>query len=864
MKQRVIVIFAIVLGLLVSPLSADAAFWHKWFKKKKNEPVVVIEQDPAKVQDYSRIIYNASYESHGMMNVYKYNDDYYFEIPVELMGRDMLVVNKLTYVPAELNRIGVNRGSDYQSMMVRFELDDDFSTVGMKRQYSMPDVSADDAIALSVADNYVAPLIEKFSVIGHSKDSTAVVIKVTDLFDGSNTVINNLFSNMNMGSSVNRDLSRIKEIVAYKDNVVAYSELTTRTADGNDEMYVTAGVSCSIVLLPAVPMAGRDDSPRVGYFTTSRLHYSDEQQRVDSRKYITRWRLEPSDTAAYMCGEVVRPVKPIKFYIDNSVPERWRPYLAQGITDWNAAFERAGFKDAIVVEQYPDSIAVDDINYSTVNYAASVKVNAMGPSTLDPRTGEILEADIMWWHNVLSALQQWIMVQTGAINPAARSVVLPDSLIGDAIRYVVCHEVGHSLGLRHNMIASSAIPTDSLRSPSFTSAFNATSASVMDYARFNYVAQPGDGVTHVSPHIGPYDYFAIEYGYRWYPDRVSEVDGLDELLQTHRGKLYKYSEAQPARDAVDPRAQSEDLGDDACRSSELGIANLKIVMENLIAWTTTGERNQTYEEASRLYYAVVNQWNYYMYHVLANVGGIYLENTTVGDGVKTFTHVEKEKQRRAVKFLIENAFSEQKWLFGSEVQDYTFLNRNTQNGLVEYAPSQVFKNAQAYLFFDLLYNDRLLRMLENENRNGKEAYTAVELLDDLHRSIFAVTMRGGKPNVCERNTQKLFVDALITAASASEGIKLNRSLWTEPQILNPDECVVCPYHAAESERAGARRELSFYGSLVARTSDAISVKRGELLRIKDLLTSRSATSDVATRYHYKDLILRINNALEIK
>ena len=198
MKQRVIVIFAIVLGLLVSPLSADAAFWHKWFKKKKNEPVVVIEQDPAKVQDYSRIIYNASYESHGMMNVYKYNDDYYFEIPVELMGRDMLVVNKLTYVPAELNRIGVNRGSDYQSMMVRFELDDDFSTVGMKRQYSMPDVSADDAIALSVADNYVAPLIEKFSVMGHSKDSTAVVIKVTDLFDGSNTVINNLFSNMNM------------------------------------------------------------------------------------------------------------------------------------------------------------------------------------------------------------------------------------------------------------------------------------------------------------------------------------------------------------------------------------------------------------------------------------------------------------------------------------------------------------------------------------------------------------------------------------------------------------------------------------------------------------------------------------------
>ncbi len=863
MKQRVIAGFAAILvALLLSP-DVNAAFWHKWFKKKKEEPVIVVEQDPAMVQDYGRIIYNASYVSRGMLNVYRYKNDYYFEVPVGLMGRDMLVVNKLTYVPAELNRIGVNRGSDYQSMMVRFELDNDFSTVKMRRQYPMPEVPAGDAIASSVGVNYVAPLIEKFEVEGHSKDSTAVMIKVTDLFDGRNTVINNLFDNMNMSSSVIHDLSRIVKIEAYADNVVAYSELTTKTTDGKDEMYVTAGVSCSIVLLPETPMACRADSPRVGYFTTSRLHYSDEQQRVDDRKYITRWRLTPSDTAAYMRGEAVPPVKPIKFYIDNSVPEKWRPYLVQGITDWNAAFEQAGFKDAIVVEQYPDSTSTDDINYSTVNYAASVKVNAMGPTTLDPRTGEILEADIMWWHNVMSALQQWITVQTGAINEAARGVVIPDSLMGDAMRYVVCHEVGHSLGLRHNMIASSAIPTDSLRSRTFTSSFNATAASVMDYARFNYVAQPGDGVTHISPHIGPYDYFAIEYGYRWYPDSETEEKGLHDLLQAHRGKLYKYSEAQPSRDAVDPRAQSEDLGDDACRSSELGIANLKIVMDSLIAWTTTGEPGQTYEEASRLYYAVVTQWNRYLYHVLANVGGIYIENTAVGDGVKTFTYVEKEKQRRAVKFLIDNVFSEQRWLFAADVQDYTFLNRNTQNGLVEYAPSQVFKNVQAYLFFDLLYNDRLLRMLENEYRNGREAYTAVELLDDLHRSIFAVTIRGGKPTVCERNTQKLFVDALITAASASEGIKLNRSIMGE-QIFSPDDCALCPYHAADTERAGARRELNFYGSLVARTSDAISVKRGELLRIKDLLASRLATTDVATRYHYKDLILRIDNALEIE
>lgn len=863
MGIRKISLLVIASAILCLPATADAAFWNKWFKKGKNDTTEVAVQDPEKVQEFSKIMHNAKSESHGMMNVYEYDNDYYFEIPVSLMERDMLVVNKLTYVPSELNEAGVNRGTNYQTLMVRFSTDPELAHVKLRQQRPLPDVPQGDAIARSISENYISPIIENFEVVAHSKDSTSVMVKVTDLFNGQNTIINDVFNNINLGTSASKNLSRITGIQAFDNNVIAHSELTTKVTEGMESVYVTVGVSCSIVLLPERPMQGRLDTPRIGYFTTDRLFYSDNQQKVDDRKFITRWRLVPSDTAAYLRGEAVPPVKPIKFYIDNSVPEKWRPYLIEGITDWNLVFETIGFKDAIVVEQYPDSTATDDINYSTLTYAASTKMNAMGPSTLDPRSGEILEADIMWWHNVLSMLQQWITVQTGAINPAARTTLLPDSLMGDAMRFVVCHEVGHSLGLRHNMIASNAIPTDSLRSKSFTDRFNSTSSSIMDYARFNYVAQPGDGVTHTSPHIGPYDYFAIEYAYRWYPDAKSEEDGLCELLASHTGPLYKFSEAQPSRDAVDPRAQSEDLGDDAVRSSQLGIENLKMVMDNLIEWTTTGERNQTYAEASRLYYAVVNQWNYYLYHVLANVGGIYIENTTVGDGVKTFTYVEKEKQAAAVKFLIDNVFTAQDWLFNTPVSDYTFLNRSTPNGVVEYSPTQIFKNAQAYLFFDLLYNDRLLRMLENEYRNGKEAYTTVELMDDLHRSIFGVTMRGGLPTVEQRNTQKLFVDALITAASASAGIKINRAIMGE-QILNPDDCGICPYHAADVERSGTRRELSFYGSQISRTSDAISVKRGELLRIKDLLANRAYTGDEATRYHYKDLILRIDNALEIK
>ena len=412
--------------------------------------------------------------------------------------------------------------------------------------------------------------------------------------------------------------------------MVATSELTTKVTEGTTTVFVTVEVSSSLLLLPEKPMMGRLDSPRVGYFTNPLLNYSDGQQRVDKKPFITSWRLEPKpeDRERYLRGELVEPAKPI-VTTSRTHSSRWRKYIKQGIEDWQAAFERAGFKNAIVARELTDSMNVDkdDVNYSVLTYAASTKANAMGPSILDPRSGEILEADIMWWHNVLGMLQEWITVQTGVVRPEARGVRLPDELMGDAMRFVACHEVGHSLGLRHNMIASWTFPTDSLRSKTFTDRMNTTSSSIMDYARFNYVAQPGDGVTALSPHIGPYDMFAIEYGYRWYGKETPEAekDLLADFLSRHTDRLYKYSEAQDVRDAVDPRAQNEDLGDDAVRSSLLGIENLKRIVPQIIQWTTTGEKGQTYEEASRLYYAVINQWNNYLYHVLANIGGIYIE-----------------------------------------------------------------------------------------------------------------------------------------------------------------------------------------------------------------------------------------------
>lgn len=840
-----------------------------WKKNKKKETTEEVSKT-----DFEKIASESNLVSRGMFNVYAQDGKYYFEIPVSLLQRDMLVVNKLQRVPFELNDAGVNRGTNYETQMIRFEWNKEEKKIRVRQSRPLPESPENDAITRSVRDNFISPLIADFKLEACNTDSTAVIIQINDIYDGSETSINNVFDNINLGTSAIKDLSRIMSIKAFPNNIVATSELTTKVREGMSAVNVTVEVSSSLVLLPEKPMMGRLDDPKVGYFTKDLLYFSDSQQKTEEKKYITRWRLEPKpeDREAYLRGELVEPEKPIVFYIENSTPYRWRKYIKQGIEDWQVAFERAGFKNAIIAKELPDSIAAnaDDINYSVVTYAASSKANAMGPSILDPRSGEILEADIMWWHNVISMVQEWITVQTGAIDPKARGTKLPDEMMGDAIRFVACHEVGHSLGLRHNMMGSWTFPTDSLRSKSFTDKMNSTASSIMDYARYNYVAQPGDGVTAVSPHIGPYDIFAIEYGYRWYglPTPEAEKDVLYDFLNEHNGRLYKYSEAQDPRSAVDPRAQNEDLGDDPVRSSELGIANLKRIVPEIIKWTTTGEKGQTYEEASRLYYAVITQWNNYLYHVMANIGGIYIENTTVGDGVKTYTYVEKEKQEASLDFLLNEVLCYPRWLFDTEISDYTFLLRKNPTGVIEYAPSQILKNTQGYIFWDLLSNDRLMRMLENELKNGKKAFTVVEMMDKMHNSIFATTIKGGTPDVMERNLQKGFLDALITAAAESEGVKINKQLTAtsgNPYLFHHTPwCSHDEFAIEQAERMGARRELSFYGGQVNRISDAISVKRGELLRIKKLLESRRNTSDTAARYHYDDMILRINTALGLK
>lgn len=832
-------------------MRAACQIWPFSKKKKKTEKPI---------STYKRLTGRDSVEMHGVFNVIKKGDTIYYEIPTKLMGREFLVVNRLQRVPSELNESGVNKGINYENQTVRFEWDKRQKRLIVRQQRITPEVPSSAAMAGSVKDNYIDPILANLKIECMASDSSTVIVKVNDLYNGKENFLNDVFNNINLGTSPIANLSRIIDIKAFKNNVTATSELTTTVHEGNSKVNVTVVVSSSLSLLPKYPMQGREEDARVGYFTTSNIQYNDYQNKVEPKNYITRWRLVPSDTAAYLRGELVEPVQPIVFYIDQAVPKHLRPYIKKGMTDWNKAFERAGFKNAIQVFDYTDSLAQvgDDMGYSVLTYAASTKANAMGPSVIDPRTGEILEADIVWWHNVQSLISEWIKVQTGAQNPQARCMRLPEELIGDAVRFVACHEVGHSLGLRHNMIASNAYPTDSLRSVSFTQRMGGTSSSIMDYARFNYVAQPGDGVKVMSPHIGPYDLMAIEWGYRWYPQGTNEQQKLNEFLGKHRGRLYKYSEAQPQRTAIDPRALSEDLGDDAVKSARYGIANLKRIVPNIINWTTTGKPGQDYDEASNLYSAVIYQWSLYLYHVMANVGGMYLENLTVGDGQTSFHFVEKNKQRQALQFLLDEVLSEPKWLFDTPLSKLTYLQRKTPLGVEEQQPFYMLKNQQNYILWDLLNNDRLMRMYENEYENGKKAFTPVEFMDMLHRHIFKTTLAAKSPNLLERNLQKSFIDALITAAAEGEGVKINKKLYENSFLDQSDKRLGCQEETYLSSKS---RNIQMTNTQVTRNSDALSLKRGEMIRVMKLLKSRLHRSDTTTRLHYEDVILRIQTAL---
>nr|TAJ13920.1 DUF5117 domain-containing protein [Marinilabiliaceae bacterium JC017] len=806
---------------------------------------------------YAKLIQDAVVDS-GVINVLKSEKDYYFEINKELFDRDFLIVNKLSQVPFELNDAGVNKGMNFENLLIQFSYNKDLNKVFVLNYKPLVEVPSSDMIARSVNNNYRKSILESFDVEAVSDDSTKYVIKVNKVYDGSEKSFNNVFGMTGLGSSANSDRSYISSIKSFDDNITAKSVQTTKIPGAESEAALTVEVTSNLVLLSKEPMNGRFLDARVGYFSTPRWYFNDMQQGLEKRELVTRWRLEPKDKAAYFRGELVEPVKPILFYVDPATPKQWREYIIRGVEEWNEAFEQAGFKNAVVCKEVTDEkdFDLDDTRYSVITYVASDKANAMGPSVVDPRSGEILEADIIWWHNVITAVKSWMRVQTGIIDPASRDNEFEVKHMGEAIRFICSHEVGHTFGLRHNMGASSFSPVDSLRSPSYTNE-HATASSIMDYARFNYVAQPEDQVTCISPQIGDYDKFAIEWAYRYYGDLTPWEDqkkGDALITEAYKNPLCVYLPQQDMRSGIDPRAQSEDLGDNSVKASLFGIENLKRIMPQIVDWTT--KEGDSYEEAGKLLNAIIGQWHMYAYHVLTNVGGVYVNNAIKGDGQQAYEFVPEKRQREAVDYLLKQVFASPAWLFKSDLYNYVYPIKIAPDGLNEYSALSSVQNTQSYVYWDLLTNERMARMLAAESQLGSKAYTVSEMLLQLHRGIFKHTIQGRTLSVSERASQKSYVDALIIAADRSAASKSKKSLIEEQAEATMPHGLCCS-HCNDLQQLISTRK--FGGP--TRMSDAISLKRGELLRIEQLLKKQRHSGDWATKSHYEDLLLRIDQCL---
>ncbi len=707
------------------------------------------------LKSYSEVITKEAKSDEGLFTTHQVGDKLYFEIPLSLLEKDMLLVSRIAKVPAGYGGGYVNAGSKVNEQVVRWYKRDkniDVKVISFENQSD-----EESPIYQSVSANNFSPILYSSKIEAFSKDSTKVVVDVTSLFESEVAAIDGLSPSLRKEYKVKKlDQSRsyIESAHAYPENVEVKHVMTyeAETPPERDQAgTISLLMNQSMILLPDDKMQPRIADDRVGWFSVKKYNYDSDQLKSDDYEIIRRWRLVPKDIEAYKRGELVEPVKPIVYYLDPATPMKWRPYFKQGIEDWNKAFEEAGFKNAIIAKDPPTKeedpeFSPEDVRYSVVRYVASTTRNAVGPSVIDPRTGEIIESDIIWYHNHLRSYRNRFMIEAGAQNPAARTLETPEKEIGEMMRMVIAHEVGHALGLPHNMKASSAYPTDSLRSASFTQKYGLT-PSIMDYARVNYVAQPGDDGVRYIRMMGPYDKYAINWGYRYLPEAENanaEKQTLDAwILEKAGDPIYEFGGGY---DGVDPQSQRESLGKDQIKASEYGLANLKKVVPNLIEWTATNGKG--YDDLEEVYGELINLWRGYTYHVITNVGGVYETRKTSDQEGIVYTPVPKDIQKNALKFLNQNAFNTPEWLLDTDI-----LNRIEASGAIER-----IQNLQTRSLKYLLDEDRIKRMISNEQMNSQDAYTAVNMMDDLRKGIFSELYAGKEVDAYRRNLQRSFID----------------------------------------------------------------------------------------------------------
>ena len=795
------------------------------FSQKKDDS----KKETKKEKTYSDIITDKAVTDNGLFDVHKIDNKYYYEINDSLLGRDMLMITRIVKMATELP---LSRHKMSEQVLKWEKFDNNI----LLKQASYSKFANDSLpISIAVSNSNFEPIISSFKIATKNKDKNTYVIDVTNLYKNDVKMFGFPQSSRRSYkiSSLDSKLSFIESIRSFPLNIETKHIKTYKSSESRNGQ-ISMVLNNSMVLLPKEPMRRRYFDERVGWFTSSQTDYGIDNQEAETVRYLDRWRLEvkDEDIEKFKNGELVEPKKPIVYYLDPATPKKWRKYLKDGIEDWNVAFEAAGFKNAVIVK-YPPTKEEDpdwspeDVRYSTVRYLASPTLNANGPHVSDPRSGEIIESDINWYHNVMKLLRNWYFVQTAAVDPEARGVEFKNEVMGELIRFVSSHEFGHTIGLPHNMGSSSAYPVDSLRSATFTKKYG-TAPSIMDYARFNYVAQPGDeGVALMpsdwdNPNVGLYDIYSVKWGYKPILD-VSEEEEKSILRSWIREKENDLTYRFGPSGALDPSAQTEDLGDNAVKASEYGIANLKRIMPNLIEWTT--EDGETYEELKYMYNQVLGQFRRYMGHVANNIGGVYQYYKTADQDGAVYTHVSKEHQKACVNFLNNHLFNTPYWMIEKDI-----LNKIEFAGM-----TNRIRTVQSSYLSNILDFGKMARMIENEALNGNNAYTLENFMKDVKNGIWSELRNGKKIDVYRRNLQRTYIQRL-GYIMANEQPRRQGSFWAN---------YTTPVNVA--------------------VSDIRSSTLGTLLNLrKELSKSVKKYSDQNTKNHLNYCIGLINNALNPK